>query len=194
LALTAFHGPHILILDEPTNHLDIDSREALIRALMEYNGTVILISHDRHLIEATADRLWLVRDGAVKSYDGDMESYRALLLEERGARTSERREDNGGETRASRTDQRRAAAEKRSELAPLKKAMLAAEKRVEILTKEITALDALLGDSTIYAVDPQRAQAAAQQRGQLARDLAAAEDAWLTATEAYEDASESADA
>jgi len=194
LALTAFHGPHILILDEPTNHLDVDSREALIHALMDYNGAVILISHDRHLIEATADRLWLVRNGTVKPYDGDMESYRALLLEERGARTSERREDNGGEARASRTDQRRAAAERRAELAPLKKAMLAAEKQVEKLTKDIAALDAVLGDSTIYTADPQRAQAAAQQRGQLARDLAAAEDAWLAATGAYEEAVESAHA
>ncbi|MET0432012.1 MAG: ABC-F family ATP-binding cassette domain-containing protein [Hyphomicrobium sp.] len=194
LALTAFHGPHVLILDEPTNHLDVDSREALIRALMEYNGAVILISHDRHLIEATADRLWLVRNGAVTSYDGDMESYRALLLEERGARTAERREDGAADMRASRTDQRRAAAEKRAELAPLKKAMLAAEKAVEKLTKEIAALDAVLGDSTIYSSDPQRAQAAAQRRGQFARDLSAAEEAWLTATEAYEDASAAADA
>ncbi|MET0640734.1 MAG: ribosomal protection-like ABC-F family protein [Hyphomicrobium sp.] len=194
LALTAFHGPHVLILDEPTNHLDVDSREALIRALMEYNGAVILISHDRHLIEATADRLWLVRNGAVTSYDGDMESYRALLLEERGARTTERREDGAADMRASRTDQRRAAAEKRAELAPLKKAMLAAEKAVEKLTKEIAALDAVLGDSTIYSSDPQRAQAAAQRRGQFARDLSAAEEAWLTATEAYEDASAAADA
>ncbi|MBS0252304.1 MAG: ABC-F family ATP-binding cassette domain-containing protein [Proteobacteria bacterium] len=194
LALTAFHGPHVLILDEPTNHLDVDSREALIHALMEYNGTVILISHDRHLIEATADRLWLVRNGTVKPYDGDMESYRALLLEERGARTSDRRDENGSEARASRTDQRRAAAEKRAELAPLKKAMQAAEKHVDKLSKEIAALDTLLGDAEIYSSNPQKAQAAAQQRGQFARDLQAAEDAWLAATEAYEEASAAAEA
>ena len=195
LALTAFHGPHVLILDEPTNHLDIDSREALVHALMEYNGTVILISHDRHLIEATADRLWLVRNGTVKSYDGDMESYRALLLEERGARTVERRDDRGdGEAKASRTDQRRAAAEKRAELAPLKKAMVAAEKLVDKLTKEIAALDALLADPALYTKDPGRAQSTAQQRGQLSKQLGEAEEAWLLATEAYEDAAVGADA
>jgi ATP-binding cassette subfamily F protein 3 len=130
----------------------------------------------------------------VKPYDGDMESYRALLLEERGARASERRDENGSETRASRTDQRRAAAEKRAELAPLKKAMQAAEKQVDKLSKEIAALDALLGDAEIYSANPQKAQAAAQQRGQFARDLQAAEDAWLAATEAYEEASAAAEA
>ena len=89
LALTAFHAPNLLILDEPTNHLDVDSREALIHALMDYDGAVILISHDRHLVEATADRLWIVKGGTVKTYDGDMESYRAelLLSEGRNART-----------------------------------------------------------------------------------------------------------
>ncbi|HEY8194466.1 MAG TPA: ABC-F family ATP-binding cassette domain-containing protein, partial [Hyphomicrobium sp.] len=177
LALTAFHGPHVLILDEPTNHLDVDSREALVRALMEYNGAVILISHDRHLIEATADRLWLVRDGTVKPYDGDMESYRALLLEERGAKGPERRDDrDGGDARSSRTDQRRAAAERRAEVAPLKKTMLAAEKHVEKLTKEIAALDTLLADPALYAADPARAQNAAQQRGQYSKQLVDAEE------------------
>jgi ATP-binding cassette subfamily F protein 3 len=194
LALTAFHGPHVLILDEPTNHLDVDSREALIRALMEYNGAVILISHDRHLIEATADRLLLVRNGAVTTYDGDMETYRSLLLEERGARTSERRDEGSSDGRSSRTDQRRAAAEKRAELAPLKKAMVAAEKQVDKLTKEIAALDALLGDAEIYSADPPRAQAAALKRGQLVRELQVAEDAWLAATEDYEGASAAVEA
>jgi len=195
LALTAFHGPHVLILDEPTNHLDVDSREALVHALMEYNGAVILISHDRHLIEATADRLWLVRNGTVKSYDGDMESYRALLLEERGARTAERRDDRSdGDAKASRTDQRRAAAEKRAELAPLKKTMVAAEKLVEKLTKEIAALDALLADPALYTQDPARAQGAAQQRGQLSKQLGEAEESWLQATEVYEDAASAVDA
>ena len=189
LALTAFHGPHILILDEPTNHLDVDSREALIHALTEYSGTVILISHDRHLIEATADRLWLVRDGTVHPYDGDIESYRAQLLDERGGRAPERRNNGAGDDRDSRTDQRRIAAERRAELAPLKKAMLTAEQRVEKLSKEISALDALLADAGLYATDPARAQNATQQRGQISKQLADAENSWLAATEAYEQAS-----
>ena len=194
LALTAFDGPHVLILDEPTNHLDVDSREALVHALTEYNGAVILISHDRHLIEATADRLWLVRNGTVKPYDGDMESYRALLLEERGARTERRDDRSGADLKSSRTDQRRAAAERRAELAPLKKAMQTAEQRVDKLSKEIAALDAVLADPSLYANDPTRAQNAAQQRGQFSKQLAEAEDSWLAATEAYEEASAAADA
>ncbi len=189
LALTAFHAPHLLILDEPTNHLDVDSREALIHALMEYSGAVILISHDRHLIEATADRLWIVRGGTVNAYDGDMDSYRALLLEERGARSGERRDGaDSSEAKTSRSDLRRAAAERRSELAPLKKAMLAAEKAVDALTKEIADLDAVLGDARIYAENPTRAQQAAQQRGLIGKRLADAEESWLAATEAYEQA------
>jgi len=189
LALTAFHGPHILILDEPTNHLDVDSREALIRALMEYNGAVILISHDRHLIEASADRLWLVRNGAVTPYDGDMESYRSLLLEERGARSDRRDDRDSGDGKAKRTDQRRAAAGRRADLAPLKKAMVAAEKHVEKLSKEIAALDAVLADAEVYTTDPVRAQNAAQQRGLATKQLADAENSWLAATDAYEQAS-----
>jgi ATP-binding cassette subfamily F protein 3 len=189
LALTAFHGPHILILDEPTNHLDVDSREALIRALMEYNGAVILISHDRHLIEASADRLWLVRNGAVTPYDGDMESYRSLLLEERGARSDRRDDRDNGDGRAKRNDQRRAAAGRRADLAPLKKAMVAAEKHVEKLSKEIAALDAVLADAEVYTTDPVRAQNAAQQRGLATKQLADAENSWLAATDAYEQAS-----
>ena len=73
-ALATFHGPHLLILDEPTNHLDVDAREALVRALNDYEGAVILISHDRHLMDACADRLWIVRGGTVRTYDGDMEA------------------------------------------------------------------------------------------------------------------------
>jgi ATP-binding cassette, subfamily F, member 3 len=188
LALTAFHGPHLLILDEPTNHLDVDSREALIRALMEFDGAVILISHDRHLVEATADRLWIVRDGTVKTYDGDMETYRAELLAQRGATAREkmRERDDGDTAPQSRSDQRRAAADRRAELAPLKKAMQAAEKNVEKFSAQIAKLDALLADTQIYVSDPMKAQKAAQERGLTAKALADAEDAWLAASEAYE--------
>jgi ATP-binding cassette subfamily F protein 3 len=77
LALATFHGPHVLILDEPTNHLDVDAREALVRALNDYEGAVIIISHDRHLLDACADRLWIVRGSTVRPYDGDIDQYRA---------------------------------------------------------------------------------------------------------------------
>ena len=116
LALAAFHAPHLLILDEPTNHLDVDSREALVQALAEYEGAVILISHDRHLIEACADRLWIVRGGTVRSYDGDMDSYRAELLAERGAGTRGQSKTGAkaDAARSARSDQRRAAADRRA--------------------------------------------------------------------------------
>ncbi len=79
MGLSAFEGPNLFILDEPTNHLDIDLRESLIHALNDFPGAVILISHDRHLLEATADRLWLVKDGTVNPYDGDLEDYKTLV-------------------------------------------------------------------------------------------------------------------
>ena len=189
LALTAFHGPNILILDEPTNHLDVDSREALIHALTEYEGAVILISHDRHLVDATADRLWLVKNGTVTNYDGDMESYREELLADRGGKTRPAKfevSETDGPTRA---DQRRAAADRRVELAPLKKAMQVAEKSVAKIAGEIAKLDTILADAEIYASNPTRAQAAILERGRLAKSMADAEEAWLFATEAYEAAS-----
>ena len=198
LALAAFHAPHLLILDEPTNHLDVDSREALVHALAEYEGAVLLISHDRHLIGACADRLWVVRGGTVKAYDGDMESYRADLLAERG--TGTRTKANGAKeaARDTRAEQRRAAADRRASLAPLKKAMQTAEKSVEKLGAEIARLDELLADPQLYAKDPTKAQSAAIERGQLAKRLSEAEETWLLASEAYEaasaDASDAADA
>jgi len=192
--LTAFKGPHLLILDEPTNHLDVDSREALMQALNEFEGAVILISHDRHLVEASADRLWIVRDGTVKPFDGDMESYRQLLLAERGARNRERnKEAAGSEPRVGRAEQRRAAAERRAELAPLKKAMQQAERQVERITAEIAALDTALADPDLYARDPEKAKRLPIDRGRAAKRLADAEEAWLAATEAYETAASVAD-
>jgi ATP-binding cassette subfamily F protein 3 len=188
LALAAFHGPHLLILDEPTNHLDVDSREALVQALMEYEGAVILISHDRHLIEASADRLWVVRGGAISPYDGDIDGYRAELLAERGAGT--RRQAKSADTaRNARADQRRANADKRATLAPLKKEMQATEKTVDAITAEIARLDALLADPQLYVRDAARAQSAGIERGQLVKRLAQAEEAWLEASDAYERAS-----
>ena len=187
--LTAFRGPHLLILDEPTNHLDVDSREALVHALNDYEGAVILISHDRHLIEACADRLWIVRGGTVKSYDGDLDSYRDLLLSERSAGRSRNRVAGSDEAAGpSRADQRRQAAERRTELAPLKKRVQTAERTMEKLVAEIARHDAALADTALYARDPAKAQKLAADRGQLAKQLAAAEEDWLAASEEYETA------
>ncbi|MEZ5849744.1 MAG: ABC-F family ATP-binding cassette domain-containing protein [Hyphomicrobiaceae bacterium] len=189
LAIAAFHAPHLLILDEPTNHLDIDSREALVHALNEYEGAVILISHDRHLIDACVDRLWVVRNGTVKSYDADMDAYRAALIAERGGQSRSRGGGKGGEDqKASRADQRREAAERRREVAPLRKAMQQAEQKVEKLTGEIARIDVALADPDLYMRDPAKAQTLLRDRGQAAKLLGEAEEAWLAATERYESA------
>ncbi len=188
-ALATFHGPHLLILDEPTNHLDVDAREALVRALNDYEGAVILISHDRHLVDASADRLWIVRGGTVRPYDGDMDSYRAECLAERGGVDAARARSKGnGAAKPTPQEARRQAAERRAALAPLKKSVTKAEAEIERLGKKIAAIDAALADSTLYARDPARAQALARERGELVQAQAAAEAAWLTATEAYETA------
>src|SRR5205823_5740128 len=132
---------------------DIDSRAALIEAINDYPGAAILVSHDRHLIEACADRLWLVGEGTVAPYEGDLDDYRRFVLG-RDAHASEARESV--ETKVSRTDQRRAAAEKREELKPLKRQIDAAEKVVAKLTADIAAIDAqLAGD--LFARDPSQA-------------------------------------
>jgi ATP-binding cassette subfamily F protein 3 len=180
--LATFAGPHLVILDEPTNHLDIDSRAALVEAINEFPGAAILISHDRYLIEACANRLWLVGDGTVAPYDGDLDDYRRLVLG-REARREER--DDAG--KVSRTDQRRAAAEKREELKPLKRRIDTAEKTVARLTGDIAAIDAQLADG-LFARDPAKATALSKARADAADALAKAEEDWLTASAAYEEA------
>jgi ATP-binding cassette, subfamily F, member 3 len=187
LALATFHRPHLLILDEPTNHLDVDAREALVRALNDYEGAVILISHDRHLMDACADRLWLVRDGTVRSYDGDMERYRAECLAERRAVDGFKAKPGGdARSRASPQAVRRQAAEQRAALAPLKRNVAKAEARLDELSRQISSIELALGDAELYRRDPERAQRLARERGKLIEARARAEGAWLAASEAYE--------
>lgn len=184
MGLAAFDGPNLLILDEPTNHLDIDSRAALIDALNGFDGAVILISHDQHLIEATADRLWLVGDGTVSAYEGDLDDYRAMILGS-GSRKIKTRESTTGQSKA---DQRRAAAERRQELAPLKKKINEIEMLTAKLEKEIQALDTRLADPALYERDPDRATQTARDRSEAERRLAEAEEQWLALSSRYEDA------
>lgn len=188
-ALAAFHGPHLLILDEPTNHLDVDSREALVHALNGYEGAVILISHDRHLLEACADRLWLVKDGTVKPYEGDMESYRAECLAERGGRVQKNKNTGALSLKATRQQQKKREAEARAALAPLRRTITSKEKQVSALSAEIAELDELLGDQNLYVDNPEKARLISKQRGELEKKLEHVEAEWLEASEAYERAS-----
>jgi ATP-binding cassette subfamily F protein 3 len=189
-ALATFHGAHLLILDEPTNHLDVDAREALVRALNDYEGAVILITHDRHLIEACVDRLWIVRDGTVRAYDGDVDRYRVECLAERGGPDGATARKANGAGRPTPQEARRKAAELRAALAPLKKTVTRAEAEIERLSLQIATIDAALADSGLYARNAARAQALARERGELARARSQAEAAWLAASEAYEAAAQ----
>ncbi|OYD84258.1 MULTISPECIES: ABC-F family ATP-binding cassette domain-containing protein [Azospirillum] len=188
LALMSRETPHILMLDEPTNHLDVDSREALIEAINGFEGAVILISHDPHLIELTADRLLLVADGTVQPYDGDLDDYRRFLLDRARA---ERAAAKGGEATdagASRKDQRRAAAEARATLAPLKKKATDAESQVNKLTEEKRKIEAKLADPALYSGPSDKLQKLQIDLGVVDKKLSAAEEAWLEHLEAYESA------
>ena len=180
LGLATCAGPHLVVLDEPTNHLDIDSRAALIEAINDYPGAAILVSHDRHLIEACADRLWLVADGQVTPFDGDLEDYRRLVL-------AERRDDKDRRPKGSaRTEQRRAAAQLRAELAPIRRQITQAEAEIARINEDIARIDAELADAGLFARDPARAAKLAKARSDAADALARAEEEWLAASEAIE--------
>jgi ATP-binding cassette subfamily F protein 3 len=180
--LATFDGPHLLILDEPTNHLDIDSRAALVEALNDFPGAVVLVSHDRHLVELVADRLWLVADGTARPFDGDLDDYRRLVLAPDEAQRS------GAEARPSRSDERRLAAARRAELAPLRARIKAAEAAIARCERTIAELDAALARPDAFSAEPARGAALAKERAAAMAALAAAEEDWLAASAAYEDA------
>ncbi|WP_370234457.1 MULTISPECIES: ABC-F family ATP-binding cassette domain-containing protein [Henriciella] len=185
LGLTALKKPHILILDEPTSHLDIDSREALIHALNDYEGAVLLITHDVYLAEATADRLWLVNDGRAAPYDGDLSDYRALVLAADKTR--------GGapaivpdEPSAPPPPPKRSESDIRRATVDIRKQISAAEREMEKHRDKIAKLDAKLADPSLYDRDPDEAVRLGTARDKAQADLDKAEEAWLAASEAYE--------
>ncbi|HEV2898689.1 MAG TPA: ABC-F family ATP-binding cassette domain-containing protein [Pseudaminobacter sp.] len=182
MGLSAFEGPNLFILDEPTNHLDIDSRESLIHALNDFPGAVILISHDRHLIEATADRLWLVKDGHVNPYDGDLSDYRQQVTGVAGDR-KERREAE----KASKADRRREAAQRRNAMEPVAKEIRATEALMDRIRKRIDGIEDELANPAVYERDPSTATRLAKERSQLTQTLAGHEEKWLALSAEYEE-------
>jgi ATP-binding cassette subfamily F protein 3 len=186
LGLATFNNPHLIVLDEPTNHLDIDSRAALIEAINDYPGAVVIVSHDRHLLEATTERLWLVADGSVKTFDGDLDDYRKLVLS--GGKEIEKDREAERANRDVKAEQRRISANKRAELKPLQKKIKDAESDVTKLTTALAKIDVALADSAIYTREPARAAELSKQRAEAASALASAEEKWLELSGEYESA------
>jgi ATP-binding cassette subfamily F protein 3 len=187
-ALVTAEAPQLLLLDEPTNHLDIESREALIAALNDFPGAVVLVSHDPHVIELTVERFWLVAEGRVTPFQGDLSDYRRRLEEaEPGGGAAGN--GNGAAPSAAR-NRRRARAAWRAATAELRRTAAEAEARVARLTADKAALEARLADPAVYGAPSEGLQAVQQDHARLARDLAEAESAWLGAAEALEAAAD----
>ena len=180
LGLATFHAPNMIILDEPTNHLDIDSRAALAEAINDFEGAVIMVSHDRYLIEACADRLWVVANGTATTYEGDLEDYRRLVLSadrkgdvarERGSDERERRQRGRGEKRV-----------------PLKQKVANAEAEIARIGGIIEKIDTALALPDLFTRDPKQAAQLAKARASAAEALQRAEEEWLEASALLEQA------
>ena len=153
LGLATFFGPNMIILDEPTNHLDIDSRAALAEAINEFPGAVIIVSHDRYLIEACADQLWVVADQAVTTYDGDLDDYRRMVLSARGMRSNSR--DRGDNDRDGGRD--KPARNKGEKRIPLKQKISDAEAEIARINGIIAKIDTALALPDLFKRDPKQA-------------------------------------
>ena len=183
LALITREAPHMLILDEPTNHLDVDAREALVQALNSYDGAVVIVSHDRHMIELTADRLVLVDNGTAKEYAGSMEDYIAMVLAGDGAA-------GGAKAKGNKKEERKAATEAREKEQAAKRRAQQAEAELVKLTAKRSAVDKAMFDpagAELWLTKMNMSELM-KRRAELDAQLAAAEAAWLEASEALEEA------
>ncbi|MDR3469775.1 MAG: ABC-F family ATP-binding cassette domain-containing protein [Xanthobacteraceae bacterium] len=183
LGLATFFGPNMIILDEPTNHLDIDSRAALAEAINEFPGAVIMVSHDRYLIEACADQLWVVANHAVTPYDGDLDDYRRAVLSARGASPSVRDGDDRGRPRGD------VPVRKKADRQPsLKRKIAEAEAEMERISGIIAKIDAALATPDIFVREPTKANQLTKARAGAEAALQKAEELWLEASSVSEEA------
>lgn len=179
LGLATFFGPNMIILDEPTNHLDIDSRAALAEAINDFPGAIIMVSHDRYLIEACADQLWIVADRTVTNYDGDLDEYRRLVLSSRNGEPASRERSAGSEKpQRSRSDNR----------GSLKKRIAEAESEIARVSDIIAKIDTALALPDIFTRDPKQAAQLSKARANAADALARAEEQWLEASAQFDEA------
>ncbi len=183
LLLATIDAPHLLILDEPTNHLDIESREALTEALNDYTGAVVLVSHDMHLLNLVADRLWLVDQGNVTPWQGDLDDYRKMLLqgEDKAEARAETRPDPGPETKSA------PKRPPRDRILELRAEARKAEERVGKLTAMLEKLDAIMADPSTYD-DTQKAEQWGRKHAEASEAMLRAESLWMEALERLDEA------
>ncbi|MFJ4289489.1 ATP-binding cassette domain-containing protein [Cupriavidus sp. NPDC089707] len=200
LSLIVWQKPNLLLLDEPTNHLDLDTREALTMALAQFEGTLILVSHDRHLLRATADQFMLVADGTIKPFDGDLDDYRDWLLQQaaakRNAAVAAHLAENGGDdgngaATINRKDQRRAEADERQRLSalrkPLTKELEKVEKRMAVLQAAKEEIDRFMADESSYAeANKAKLMEMLKRQGEVNGELETLEEKWLELQEQIE--------
>jgi len=180
MGLITFGGPGMMILDEPTNHLDIDSRDALVHALNDYEGAVLIISHDRHLIESTCDTLWIAENGTIRELDEDLDSYQRSI--------TSAKDGKGGGTKAERKANKAEAAARRAEIAPIKTSIKDAETRIARLKNEISKVETQLDDPKVYNGAPDKVIALGKDKARFAADLEATEEQWLALSAQLEEA------
>jgi ATP-binding cassette subfamily F protein 3 len=188
LAILVARKPNLLLLDEPTNHLDLDMRHALLVALQDFAGAVVIVSHDRALLRGACDRFLLVANGAVAPFDGDLEDYAGWL-----ARAADVPQVDGADVPppTSRREQRRLEAEARNRLTPLRAEQRKLERRLEDLTAERSDIESRLADPATYAVaDGDAQQRLSARHGELLREIAAVEERWLAVASTLESAVE----
>jgi ATP-binding cassette subfamily F protein 3 len=183
MGLITFSGPGMMILDEPTNHLDIDSRDALVHALNDYEGAVLIISHDRHLVEATCDTLWIAADSTIKELDEDLDSYQRTIMSQSGKSGG----GNSGQSKEDRKKDKQEAAARRAELAPLKKAIKDAEEDLAKLKRKIAAVERTLGEPATYN-NAEATVTLGKDKAKLEAEIASVEENWLTMSGEYEEA------
>jgi ATP-binding cassette subfamily F protein 3 len=190
LALVVWQRPNVLILDEPTNHLDLEMRRALELALIGFEGAVVLVSHDRHLLRSTANTLYRVADGALQEYDGDLERYESELLRgaDKGLEDEQDSRPASGTGTADRREQRRAAADARERRRPLERALQAVEKQIDAQHKALATLNETLADLALYeASEKARLSSTLEEQGERRRTLETLEQDWFNRQEALDD-------
>jgi ATP-binding cassette subfamily F protein 3 len=189
LALIVWQRPNLLLLDEPTNHLDLDMRQALTEALIDFEGALVVVSHDRHLLRSTTDDLYLVHDGQVEQFAGDLDDYQQWLSDlqkQQAQQDAAPKQDNGNSAQA-RKDQKRREAEFRTQTQPLRKQIAKLEQQMEKLGAELAAVEEQLADSALYDISRKAdLTECLQKQSQAKSALEESELTWLDAQEQLE--------